>query len=212
MRLSPLALGFALLPAAAQAGAGLEFTPGDIIGWEAHSFEGETRYDLVEISGREAIHASCTDNTASGLFYREKIDLTETPVVEWQWRVKETFSGHDETTRAGDDYAARLYVVDEHRVLRWRTRAVNYVWASEQERSSDWANAYASQARMVAMRSGDDVGPEWRTERRNIREDFRHYHDRDITEIDAIAIMTDCDDTGEPVEAWYGDIRFLPAQ
>ena len=201
----------AVLTATASVAGEIVYTPSEIIEWEPHSFEGQTRYEVVEVDGRQAIHAQCTDGTASGLFFEETINLEETPVVEWEWRVDETFSGIDETVRAGDDYPARIYAVDEHRVMRWRTRALNYVWASEREKGADWENAYASQARMIAMQSGPpEEGGQWVTERRNLREDFKTYHDRELDEIDALAIMTDCDDVGEPVEAWYGEIRLLP--
>lgn len=199
-----------LLPLALSAES-VVYTPEDIIEWERHSFSGETRYELVEVDGRQAVHARCTEASASGLFLQEDVDLEATPVVEWRWRVDETFSGIDEITKAGDDYPARIYAVDEHSILRWRTRALNYVWSSEMERGADWPNAYASQAHMIAVRSGapDEKG-EWHTERRNLREDFRRYHDRDLERINAFAIMTDCDDVGEPAEAWYGEIRLLP--
>jgi hypothetical protein len=200
-----------LLSLTAAAGKGIvDFTPESMLQWEIQDFSGETRYTLVEIDGRQALHAQC-DDAASGLWLRREIDLNETPVVEWSWRVDETFEGVDETTRAGDDYPARLYVVRDGGLLRWRTRAINYVWASEMPQQADWPNAYASQARMVAVRSGPPAKPPtWLTERRNIRDDFRALHDRDIVRIDAIALMTDCDDTGGTAEAWYGEIRFLP--
>jgi len=190
--------------------AGLDFGPEDIIGWAPHSFVGTTDYQLVETDGRLAVRAACTEGTASGLFYRRDIDLTETPVVEWEWRVDATLSGIDETTRRGDDYPARLYLVDEAPVLRWRTRALNYVWSSTSERGQDWPNAFASQARMIAVATSEDAGSGWRTERRNVLEDFRRFHDREPTRINAIAVMTDCDNTGQETHAWYGNIRFLP--
>lgn len=196
-----------LSPAAAE-GARV-FTPADINQWEAHSFTGETRYELTEIDGRQAVHALCTDGSASGLFYEHNIDLEETPIIEWQWRVVSTFTGIDEQTRAGDDYPARLYAVDRHNVMRWRTRAINYVWASVMARGAQWDNAYQSRAAMVAMRSGADADG-WVTERRDLREDFREIHGRDLTVLNALAIMTDCDDTGQAAEAWYGEIRLLP--
>ena len=186
------------------------FKPADIIQWESHSFEGETRYQLVEVDGREAVHAVCDEGTASGLFLREDIDLTETPIVEWEWRVDGTFSEIDEKVKEGDDYPARLYAVDEHTIARWRTRAINYVWASEQPRGSVWENAYQSRATMVAVQSGAPAqSGQWQSQRRNLREDFSEFHDRDLDSISALAIMTDCDDVGEPVEAWYGEIRLL---
>lgn len=207
--LGPLLL---LTPLPLTAADDLVFAPPDIIEWEHHSFAGDTDYALVEVDGRKAVYARCTDGTASGLFFRGEIDLAETPILEWEWRVDQVFDDIDETTRAGDDHVGRIYVVDERRFLRWRTRAVNYVWASAKPEGSSWENPHSSQARMIAVQSGPPERPgRWFTERRNVREDFRRHHGRDPERISALAIMTDCDDTGQSVEAWYGTIRFLPA-
>lgn len=186
----------------------LVFTPREILAtWQRESFQGETAYAM----DGEALRARCRDS-ASGLFLRQTIDLRRTPILEWSWRVDSVFDGtRDETTKAGDDFPARLYVVRESTVLVWRTRAINYVWASTQPLGTDWANPFAAQARMIALRSGPPAAPgQWVTERRNIAEDFRRYHGRDIETIDAVAIMTDCDNRGGTAEAWYGPIRFLP--
>jgi hypothetical protein len=199
-RFVPIAL--AMAAAAAQAEP-LAFTPADIAGWRPHRFSGETRYAL---DGDGALRATC-ENAASGLFLERRIDLTRTPVMEWRWRVDQTFPpGPAETIRAGDDYPVRLYVV-RRATLPWRTRALNYVWASRQPQGADWPNAYASQAHMIALRSGPGQG--WAAERRNLREDFLRFHGETVDHVDAVAIMTDCDDRAATAEAWYGEIRFL---
>lgn len=198
-------------PAAALADQGIEFSPAQIIEWRPHVFKGTTHYELTDMNDTEAVHARCEEATASGLYLRESIDLRKTPIMEWNWRVDETFTDIDETSRAGDDYPARLYVVDERRVMRWRTRALNYVWASQMAEGSDWPNAYLAQNHMIAVRSGPpEESGQWFTQRRNVREDFMRYHGRVVDRIDAVAIMTDCDDTGQRAQAWYGTIRFLP--
>lgn len=200
-----------MLAAAGACGSEQVFTPAQIVRWETHLFAGPVHYERVETESGPAVHARCEDGAASGLFRRERIDLNSTPVIEWRWRVDRTGHNRNETRRSGDDYAARLYVVDEHSLLIWRTRAINYVWAANQPAGSDWPSAYESRSRVVALRSGtpEEAGG-WRTERRNLKKDFRSFHGRDLDAVTAIAIMTDCDDTGEPVEAWYGGIRFLP--
>jgi len=187
-----------------------EFSPAEVIEWEERSFQRETPYRLVEVDGRKAVHARCDDATASGLYYRKEIDLERTPVLEWSWRVEETYTDLDETTRAGDDFPARIYLIEEHRLLRWRTRGLNYVWASEQPKGTDWPNPYASAVHMIAVRSGPPAeSGQWFTERRNVRDDFRTFHGRDLEKINVVAIMTDCDDTGQEAEAWYGALRFV---
>lgn len=202
----------AVNPAYALATEPLVFQPDEIINWEQHSFSGYTDYQLKQTAaGNKAIYANCEQGTASGLFLRQAIDLTKTPIVEWRWRVREGLQGNNEQSKSGDDYPARIYAVDEHQLLVWRTRAINYVWSSQQPQGSTWENAYASQATMVALRGADDFGDEWRTERRNLRDDFKRFHGRDLTELSAFAIMTDCDNTKQNVSAWYGEVRFLPA-
>jgi hypothetical protein len=203
---------------ATRAGAGdvaapaQQFLPTDIIEWTTREFQGRTRYELVRKNDRPAIHARC-DNSASALYLERRIDLTATPILQWSWLVETTLPGEfDETGRAGDDYAARLYAVIDGGWRAWRTRAVNYVWATHQPEGASWDNAYARQARMLAVRSGEDDTGRWHTQRRNLREDFRTLHGRDVDHVDGLALMTDCDDTGATVEAWYGEIRLLPEQ
>ncbi len=197
-----------LLPAVAA--DELVFTPEDIIEWEHHSFEGQTRYALSEREGEAAIHAVCNQNSASGLFLEKTIDLEQTPILEWRWWVDSVHQGIDETERSGDDYPARLYAVDRYRFQVWRTRALNYVWASEMAVGADWPNAWQQRAHMVALQSGEpEAEGHWRIERRNLREDFQRFHGRDVSEIDALAIMTDCDDARQSTAAWYGEIRLM---
>ncbi|WP_420427598.1 DUF3047 domain-containing protein [Algiphilus sp.] len=189
------------------------YSPQQILQWETVSFSGTTDYRLVERDGQPAVHADCNGQSGSGLALRTPIDLTETPIVEWRWRVDQVYQGLDPHRKDGDDYPARLYVVDEHSFLRWRTRAINYVWANRQTIGSDWPNPFTDKAHMVAVNSGAPATGEdgWQTVRRNIRRDFERYFDRSLDEITAVAIMTDCDNAGQKAEAWYGEIRFLPA-
>lgn len=64
---------------------------------------------------------------------------------------------------------------------------------------------------MAMRRSGASLQPgDWVTERRNIRDDFRRYFGLDLESINAIAILTDCDDLATTAKAWYGGVRLLP--
>lgn len=188
-----------------------EFTAPEILAWEAHSFEGWTSYTLDVEDGRQAVRAECRGGTASGLFLREDIDLDETPILEWQWKASDTPEGVDEQAESGDDFALRIYLIDERSLLRWRSRAINYVWSADQPRGSAWPNPHQSNARMVAVRSdaAGDAGA-WHRERRNVRRDFRELHDVDVSTLSAVAIMTDCDQTGQATGGWYGTLRFVP--
>jgi DUF3047 family protein len=191
----------------------ITLVPADMLAGKPQVFNGTTQYDLARVDGRDAIGASC-DGTASGLVMERRIDLRETPVIEWSWGVAAAYEpGPDEREKSGDDYPARLYFVRDGGLMKWRTRAINYVWASGMPVGADWPNAYASQSRVIAVNSGSpDRDMPWVTQRRNLRADFKRYFDLEVDFIDAVAIMTDCDDRAEMAEAWYGTLRFLPEQ
>ena len=184
---------------------------GSLAGWEARTFNGETRYGSIVEDGHGAVRADA-EASGSGLFRTIRIDLKQTPVLAWRWRVAGTLGDIDETQRSGDDYAARVYVVASHPLFFWRTRAISYVWASRQPTGGEWPNAYTAQAKMVALRSGDAEAGRWVMERRDVRADFVRLFGEDVGSIDAVAIMTDTDDTGTRATAWYADLRFVAAE
>lgn len=209
-----LAGAVVLLSLAARSEAvSLAFTPADILGWHPETFQGETRYEAADVDAMAAVRASCKAS-ASGLVLERRIDLVKTPVVEWSWGIEAVFEGEaDEARKEGDDYPARLYFVRKGGFNPFATRAINYVWASAKPVGTDWPNAYTSKAHIIAVRSGPPQAPMgWVTERRNLRDDFKRYHGLDIDAIDAVAIMTDCDNRAAMASAWYGGVRFLPEE
>lgn len=181
------------------------FSTGDLSGWETKTFKGLTKYQIVESDGRRVLGAECS-NAASALYRRFSVKLSETPILRWSWRVDQTYPGLDETRKPGDDYPARIYVVIDGGALLWRTKALNYVWASQKPAGSIWPNAFTGQARMIAIRSG--AGSGWVEESRDLRTDFRTVFGLDADHIDGVALMTDCDNSQGSGRAWYGDIRF----
>jgi hypothetical protein len=209
------ALGFLLsvvlaLPAGLAAGPLLidDFAKGLSAGWEKKVFKGETAYTPVIDEGRPALKAE-SRATASALINRVSLDPKAHPRLSWSWKIGGTIRKGDERTKAGDDYAARVYVVFPS-VLFWRTRAVNYIWANRLPRGAFLPNVYTGNAVMVAVESGDANAGRWIDEERDLVEDYRRAFGEDPPKIGAVAIMTDTDNTGEEAVAWYGAIRFLP--
>jgi len=187
------------------------FSEADLSGWEEKSFKGNSQYRFVEIKKDaqliKVLRAS-TQGQASGLFKEVKIDLTKTPYLNWSWRVDNLFSGNDERSKDGDDYPARVYVVVSGGVFFWNTRAINYVWSSNQPQDSEWPNAYTGSAKMLAVQSGEKNIGQWVSERRNVREDLQRLFGEEITQIDAVAVMVDGDNTGQSATSFFGDIYF----
>ncbi len=194
----------ATLAAATQLTVG-NFSGGGLGEWKTKSFQGMTRYRLVTRDSRQVLEAY-SKGTASGLVREIRVDLEKLPYLNWSWRVKDVLTGIDERTKAGDDYPARVYVIVSGGIAFWRTRTLIYVWSSHQPAGSIWENAFTANARVMALRSGKAAG--WASEHRNVRADFKMCFKDEISFLDAVAIMTDTDNSRQEAAAWYGDIFF----
>lgn len=185
-----------------------EFSRGLLSGWQSKAFKGRTDYRLVTTEGRTVL-AALSAAQASGLYREMSVDLDRTPFLNWSWRIDQTLGTLDERTKAGDDYPARVYVIVSGGLAFWQTRALNYVWASSARQGERWPNAYAGAAvQMLAVRSGNRDAGQWRYEKRNVRDDLKRVFGEDIRRIDAVALMTDTDNSGGRAAAYYGDISF----
>jgi hypothetical protein len=125
--------------------------------------------------------------------------------LRWRWKITDTIKNGDEKLKSGDDYAARVYVVFPGRYF-WQMKAINYIWANKLAKGNFLPSVYAADSKMVAVESGNGKAGQWLNEERDLLTDYRVMFGADPPEAEAIAIMTDTDNTGGTAEAWYGDI------
>lgn len=181
-----------------------------LAGWEHERFADETRYRIADAEGTRVLEATACD-TASGLFREIDVDLEDTPVLGWRWWIEAPIAGPDPTTRAGDDFAARVYVVFSGGLAFWRTTALVYVWGSAEAPAVPWRNPFTDRAAMVVAERGAPGDTGLRSVRRNVQEDYREHFGAEPPAVRAVAVMTDTDQTGACATARYAELRFLPA-
>jgi len=185
--------------------------------WEAKVFSTETMYTLGDYKGRLALKA-LSNNSASGLVLKKRIDLTITPYLSWSWLAEKKLLMLNERSKNGDDFVARIYMVIDGGFLFWKTESLNYVWSSNQDTGLIWDNAFAgSSVRMMSIRGKESQNGRWYQEKRNVYQDLIDtLGDKGSEEanraayqyIDIIALMTDTDNSGKEAESYYGDIVF----
>ncbi|MDX1610367.1 MAG: DUF3047 domain-containing protein [Halofilum sp. (in: g-proteobacteria)] len=182
--------------------------PGDLDGpWQRRDFAGVTRYSAAE-GERPAVHA-VAEASASALYRELEVDVTQTPWLQWSWRVDRLPAiAAPETAKAGDDYGARVYVVREGFFGKLSANALNYVWSQQQPVGSRWPNAFTGRATMWSVQQGADTTGEWITHTRDVRADWRTAFGGELERIHGVAIMTDADNSDSRAEARYGRIRF----
>ncbi len=195
----PFVCAFATLyfPVAASAQT---FFPSEIVNWQSRSFSGYSDYQYKKTpSGSPYLEASCKSGNASALFHEQEISISKETTLEWTWRLPERATNNqDERAKIGDDFNARIYVVVKRGFLNLATRAINYVWSSQEPVGSSWENPFSDQAIMLSVADQDAPVQQWQTINRYIKADFKRYHGIDVDTIDGIAVMVDCDNGHTP--------------
>lgn len=198
-----------VMPALALA-AQIQISTDDLSAWDEKKFAGQTSYQSVQLDQHPAIHARA-DHAASGLSKELEVDLNKTPWLHWRWKIAEPTKPpvkRDERTKSGDDYAARIYVIKKSGLFGLTSKAVNYVWSSNQPIEAHWPNAFTASAMMLAVQTGEKQAGQWLWQSRNVKQDFKLLFDQEVSQIHALALMTDTDNAGGVAEAWYADIHF----
>lgn len=177
--------------------------------WQPKVFSGRTDYQVVADGDGKVLQA-VSHGSASGLIFDREFDPHQWPVLSWRWKVAGVLANGDARNKSGDDYPARVYVI----FPTWfflNTRSVNYIWANHLPAGELVPNPFTAQAMMLAVESGPEKVGTWQVERRHIAADYRRAFGGEVPSRAVIAIMSDSDNTGGSVTAWYDDIRLEKA-
>jgi len=186
-----------------------------------------TRYTVV--TGPEGGYLSARANGSASALYRPlDIDLAAYPILSWRWKIDGIIEKGDARTKAGDDYAARIYVtfafeparagyLDAARFQLGKKlfghitpgSAINYIWANKLKKGASLPNPYTDHDIMIAVESGRELAGKWNKEERNVYDDYIKAFGHKPPRITGIAIMTDSDNTGAKATGYYAEILFM---
>ena len=216
------------VPALSSAAAGSIVAPG----WSNRTLANVERENDFAIVADDGQHLLRVRSHASSSWWAAALDIdtARRPMLRWRWRVSRSLGGSDFRNKQGDDYAARLYVffdlpldrlslADRVRIQSARlfsdadtpAAALCYVWGHAQPVGSTGWNAYTDCLRMVVVDSGDAHAMHWRAVTRDVARDWADASGGPLPRISGVAVSADTDNSGDAVEAWFGDISFAEA-
>lgn len=176
--------------------------------WVERKFVGSSKYQIKQENG-ETILTANSKHSASLLYKKINVDLNQTPYLNWQWLVEQTYTNiGDEHTKQSDDFPARIYIAIKPKLGHIQPRALTYVWASHAEQFSHWKNPFSKNVTVMAVESGNRLTGKWLTEKRNLKQDLNTLFGQEISAIEGIGVMTDSDNSKTVGKAAYANLFF----
>jgi hypothetical protein len=139
-----------------------------------------------------------------------QFDPADYPVLEWSWKGVTLPTGGDVRKSSllpfadnRNDQALQLLVTFDG------GNVISYVWDStapvetEVKESNPFVNIMS-----VVVESGEKHLGEWRSYRRNVKDDYRRLHKGELRPIKAIAVQTNSNHTASKAEGFFGPIEF----
>jgi Protein of unknown function (DUF3047) len=177
-------------------------------GWQRQNW-GSPKYDFTVVmeDGRKALRMrSAGDGSTASKDVKGKVNLKETPLLEWSWKVTVLPNGANSCRKATDDQAAQIFVVWPRFPEAVRSRIIGYVWDTTAPPGTTCTSEKTGTVTYVVVRSGTaDLG-KWFTERRNVAEDFRRIYGEEPDAPAAVAIAIDSNDTNSTSESFVGSL------
>lgn len=173
------------------------------------------KYKVQEEDGNKYLHYQGTSakHINFPIINKDGINIYETPILSWKWRVTDIPEGANEDEDGKNDAAASIYVVfDMGRVALFKRvpKSIRYTWSSTLKEGTELSEFFGNQ-KIVVVESGKEGLGEWHTFQRNIMEDYRRlFGDNPPKKPLAILILSDGNSTGNTAVADYDDIELRP--
>lgn len=183
-----------------------------------------TEYRIEHDAGRPVIHAHA-ESAALALAHEPPPDWARHPFIHWRWKIAHPLVHADNRVAAKEDAAARIVLSfdgDKNTLGLFEQAALAigsqiagremayatlmYIWSSHDPVGTTIDNPHTSRVKMIVVANGP--GGVWQSASRNWVEDYRRSFGEAPVRLTGYGVLTDTDNTGETVDAWYGDIGF----
>jgi hypothetical protein len=179
-------------------------------GWSGQRW-GSPAYDMtvVDDGGRKVLHLrSRNEGSTISKEVKGHVNLSETPFLEWQWKMVTLPKGGNSCVKATDDQAGQVFVMWPRFPEQVRSRILGYVWDTTQPVGTVCKSEKTGMVTYVVVRSGTaDLG-KWMTERRNVRDDYKRVYGEDAENPGVVSLSIDSNDTNSAAESFVGPIAF----
>lgn len=202
------------------------------LGWDVYRARPDlhlTRYATASADGTTILRA-WSDDGASGLRCRTRIDPVSTPWLNWRWRAQRVPDQARADQIELDDSPARVAIAFDGDIdtLPPRERqffdlvlyftgqrlpfaTLMYIWDATLPAGAVASYARSARIQYVVVEGGTGGVGRWLSYRRHVVDDYIAIFGQAPGPITSVGVMTDADDLKQPLQTDYGDIRLTAA-
>jgi len=182
--------------------------------WEPLTFEKIKEHSTYEVKNSMLIAKS--KNSASGITFEKNYDIYKYPVLNFKWKITNIFEKGDATTKEGDDYPIRIYVMFKYdpkkasffEAIKYDIAksiygeypphsTINYIWSNKMQKEKIITSSYTDMSKMIILNSGKTKINTWQEHSVNVLEDYKKaFGQNPPSSSVTLAIMSDSDNTG----------------
>lgn len=178
--------------------------------------------------GRPALRVSA--NRSMSILRQRLVDA---PIpagqIAFSWAVDGVFQHADIGVSGQDDAPVRVVLAFDGDRSRLSSRArmqselsravlgedmpyatLTYIWCNTRPVGTVLVSPRTDRVRKIVVESGANHVGQWREYQRDIAKDYRLAFGEEPGPLIGVALMTDADNTGEQINAWYGALRLSP--
>lgn len=190
----------------------------------------QTEYQLVREQDKTILHAYAP-SASSGLMQYVSINPVVKPWLNWNWRIGNQVATSDANVRPTEDSPARVILgfdgdkdtlpfsdqilFETARVFTgydFPYATLMYIWDSKTPVGTVLNSNRSSRIKMLVVANSEMGVGHWQKFNRNIVDDFEKAFGEKPGKLIGVGVLTDTDNMGETVEAWYGDIQLMSAK
>lgn len=206
-------------------------TPPSGLAWQPFVLPGKRYvvYEPVEVLARPALRVKA-DSSVSILRRRFEPTLLEPGRLAFSWKADALPLNADLAAADASDSPVGVLLAFEGDRTRWSPRmhrlsemsrlltgeelpyaTLIYVWGNKEVPGTVVVNPRTDRIRKMVLDSGTNELGTWRDHVRDVQADFRQAFGEEPGPLRVVALMTDTDNTGSSLTAWYGALKLESA-